>query len=97
MKKLACILAFGGLSLVGCKSRSEEYCRQALRETNQIMASLQAALGGGSSGSAAIPEEPFVSRCRQLAPDVAHCAVPSYSNTHHDECERHRTTLRALR
>ncbi len=96
MIRMAMVLTVLSAMAMGCKNQSEQFCRQAVRESNQIVAGLQQRLGGGTGGNV-MPEEPFVSRCRQLAPAVAHCAVPSYGMAHPAECEAHRAAIRALR
>lgn len=82
-------------ALAGCKkSASEQYCRQARTEVNAMTASLQGQMGGNRQE---MPEEPFLSRCKELPEAAAHCTVLSYAMAHQAECQQFAAQLQALR
>jgi hypothetical protein len=85
----------GLVMLAGCKRKNDEYCRQAYTEMNQLMSGLQQAMGGGSGS--AMPQEPFMTRCRALPEGAAHCMIMSYSQAHQAECAQYRDQLRSTR
>ncbi len=85
------------VSLTGCKSKSEQYCRQALTEVTQMAASMSARFGGAGGAAPTIPEEPFMSQCKQLPEGAAHCAVLSYAMAHQPECQQFASQLQGLR
>ena len=78
-------------ALSGCGNRSQAYCQEALREANQLIAAQS------SSNQTPIPNEPFMTQCRSMSADAAHCAVFSYYNTHPVECRQYESQLQALR
>ena len=93
--RMSTVLVFAGLlfSMTGCKSKSEQYCRQALAETNQMATAMAQGMGGPAVN---IPDEPFISRCKTLPEGAAHCAIPSYAMAHVAECQAFAAQLHGM-
>jgi hypothetical protein len=98
---VAVVLVGAALAAVpGCGDPREQNCRRAHAEMNQWLSAVAAPSGASGDASVRgtpIPAEPFLTQCRALPPDVGHCLVPSYWNTHRGECRQHQDRLRRIR